>query len=83
MRNKVKVASGCVVICGILGIIAALFLSGCTAVDTKVIRITEYAAESPLMSSATVGGCSIETSDEPPAVSVEYEGDKCNMSYGE
>ena len=79
-----KNAGKCVVICGFLGLILAMVLvSGCSVQPTKLIRITEYAAESPLTSAATVGGCSVESTEESPVVFMSYEGNKCRMEYGQ
>lgn len=68
---------------GAFFLILAVFITGCSVQPTKIIRITEYAAESPITSAATMGGCSVESSEESPIVSILYEGDKCQVSYGQ
>ena len=72
-----------VLVFGLISLILVFFLTGCSVQPTKIIRITEYAAESPLTSAATVGGCSVESTEESPVVSMRYEGDKCQVEYGQ
>lgn len=74
-------ADNLVICCWVVWVVISLMaLSGCS---THTITITEYSAESPLFTSATVGGCTIDADEEvvPGDLTVSYQGEKCTVEY--
>ena len=54
-------------------------LTGC-AKPENMIRVSEYAAETRYVGDSTVGGCTLESTENVPLGKVVYAGDKCTIT---
>ena len=60
--------------------ILAILISALLGCSTNEMRVTEYGAG---VFSAEIGGCTVQTTDNPPAgvITLEYMGENCNLTY--